>query len=94
MVSTGVGVSVTSKETLELAQELGINYKTSAESTLTSLAEIVSLLGDIKDGSKKSSNTYNDNKVTHIYQGTSDSVQTEINGTLVSGLGTVIWQTN
>jgi len=93
MVGTGVGISVTSKETLELAKELGINYKTSAESTLTSLSEIVGLLGDIKEGSKKSSNTYNDNKVTHIYQGTSDSVSTEINGTIVSGMGTVIWQT-
>lgn len=88
---TGGDISATSSDIRDIARAIGVDYVNSAQSTLEALSGIADILTGISKR-MRSTNTYNDNKTVNIAGGMSESaVSRVINGTVVSGLGSVIF---
>ncbi len=83
-------IAITFDEYKDIARELCLTYASVSDSTQDTLDDIYSLMIDIKKRLGGGS-TYNNNSTVHISGGVSESyVSRLINGTVVSGLGSVM----
>lgn len=73
----------------DIANELGVNYSNATESTINMMYEIYDMLTQIRDAARHSS-SYTDSRNISISGADENTVRAIINGTIISGLGTVI----